>query len=237
MQVFVSYAKEDISIAERLYRYLNSLPGVIPWMDIKNLRPGEEWEIVISEAMKRSRLIFLLLSKHSVNKDGFVQEEIRNALDLYRRKPPNSIFIIPVRIECCIPRFPEIKKLHWVDLFEDFDLGAKKICEVIKDLQNTDFRGLTYLVLKEDFPSDETDKRLFSKKSFDLLLNELRRYGRDINIKRHTIKGLAKRIGLINVFDNKEEELFIKYVTDNYDRNCTLKSTDGKIIESVCFLR
>lgn len=98
MIVFISYAKEDRAAAKRLYDFLESVPGVIPWMDTKNLMPGDDWEAVIANAMEKSRLIILLLSNSSVDKEGFVQKEVRDALELHKRKPHSCRFIIPANL-------------------------------------------------------------------------------------------------------------------------------------------
>ncbi len=53
----------------------------------------------------------------SINKEGFVQKEIRIALDAADEKPEGTIFIIPIRLEeCSVPE--RISQFHWVDLFE-----------------------------------------------------------------------------------------------------------------------
>lgn len=135
MIVFISYAKEDRAAAKRLYDFLESVPGVIPWMDTKNLMPGDDWEAVIANAMEKSRLIILLLSNSSVDKEGFVQKEVRDALELHKRKPHSCRFIIPARLEYCTPKFPDLKKLHWADLFEDWDSETQKIRKVIEQKQ------------------------------------------------------------------------------------------------------
>jgi hypothetical protein len=109
-----------------------STPGVLPWLDVENLVPGDDWKQSIREAMERSRLILLLLSTNSVNKDGFIQKEVRDAVELLERKPPGERFLIPVRLEYCSPRFQQLKNLHWVDLFEDWDKGVARIQAVLE---------------------------------------------------------------------------------------------------------
>jgi hypothetical protein len=53
----------------------------------------------------------------SINKEGFVQKEIRIALDVADEKPEGTIFVIPARLEQCdVPQ--RLSHLHWVDLFE-----------------------------------------------------------------------------------------------------------------------
>jgi hypothetical protein len=58
-----------------------------------------------------------------MTKQGFVQKEIRFALDIADENPPGRIFIIPVRlVDCDVPDC--LKKWQWVNLFEDQGLVA-----------------------------------------------------------------------------------------------------------------
>ena len=109
MMVFISYARKDERAARDLYDDLSEMPGVIPWMDKEDLLPGDDWKESIAKAMATSRLVVLLLSNHSVSKEGFVQREVRDALDLLREKPPGRTFLVPARIEYCEPSFPELR--------------------------------------------------------------------------------------------------------------------------------
>ena len=63
---------------------------------------------------------------------GFVQQEVRRALDLLERCPPDEISLLPARIEACDPRFDELRKLLWVDLFDDWDKGVSAIRKAIE---------------------------------------------------------------------------------------------------------
>src|ERR1700758_1314875 len=80
------------------------------------------------------------LSKTSVQKQGYIQKEFRLALDAYSERPPDKIFLIPVKLnECEIPRLqiPEIginlADFQWLDLWRDdgFDRLVKAIESVI----------------------------------------------------------------------------------------------------------
>jgi hypothetical protein len=63
-------------------------------------------------------VVIVCLSRSSITKEGYVQKEIRYALDVAEEKPEGTIFLIPARLdECEIPE--RLKSLHWVDLFKD----------------------------------------------------------------------------------------------------------------------
>ena len=115
--VFISYAIEDRNYAQNLYIALRQR-GHKPWMDKQDLIPGQEWEVEIRRAIEKADYFLALMSRNSVTKRGFVQKEIRFALDVLGEIPPGRIFFIPARLEPC--EVPDIiKRLHWVDLQND----------------------------------------------------------------------------------------------------------------------
>jgi hypothetical protein len=66
-QIFLSYAREDEAAVTGLYQTL-SKAGFKPWLDIKDVLPGERWELAIKQALQKSELILLCLSKKSIRK-------------------------------------------------------------------------------------------------------------------------------------------------------------------------
>ncbi len=72
----------------------------------------------IQKALDASDVILLCLSKKSVDKEGYVQREIRVALDRALEMPEGRIFLIPARLEECeLPH--RLKSYQWVDLFSE----------------------------------------------------------------------------------------------------------------------
>jgi TIR domain len=132
MQIFISYAKEDIETANKLFQSLSQIKEIQPWLDHQNLLPGMDWEDEILKAIDKSQYVIFILSTNSVNKTGFVQKEMKNSIDRFSNYPPGKIFIIPIRIEPCELLHREIKKLHYVDMFPDWDSGLQKIIKTIK---------------------------------------------------------------------------------------------------------
>jgi len=125
-KVFISYAHEDLETARRLYRDLNSL-GADPWLDKEDLLAGQDWEREIVRSIRESSHVLALISQHSVNKRGFVQKELRQALEVLKEIPPDEIFIIPCRLDDSKPRHERLSKLHWVDLFSSYEDGLSQI--------------------------------------------------------------------------------------------------------------
>ncbi len=117
VQIFISYAKPDYSGANRLYNFLNGIKGFNPWMDKENLLPGEKWKNAIEHAINQSDFFIACISKNSINRRGYIQKEIRLALDALDKMLDEDIYLIPARFEeCTIPRF--LSGLHYVDLFK-----------------------------------------------------------------------------------------------------------------------
>ena len=115
--IFLSYAREDENKASKVYDVLNNR-GHKPWMDKRELVAGQDWKLEIRKAIERSQYFVALLSKKSVGKRGFVQKEIRFALDVLGEIPIGQIYFIPVRLEQCeVPQV--IRDLHWIDLTDD----------------------------------------------------------------------------------------------------------------------
>ena len=97
-RVFISYAREDeahaLALCDRLREH-----GISPWLDKNELLAGEEWADVIRIAIRQSDLVVICLSPRSVNKRGYIQREIRMALDCYLEIPPGQAYLIPALIE------------------------------------------------------------------------------------------------------------------------------------------
>ena len=115
--VFISYAKEDINFAQKVYDYLENL-GFEPWLDKKKLLVGQNWKIEIDKALRKANFIVLLLSSTSVSKRGFVQREFKAALDFYQDKLEDDVFIIPLKInDCEVPN--SLSSFQWIEYEND----------------------------------------------------------------------------------------------------------------------
>ena len=133
MHVFISYAREDRVYAARLANALDDA-GIPHWIDVKALHPGQDWEREITLALKAATHVVLLLSSQSVSKRGFVQAEVKEAIQHLRRIPAGQVFIVPVRIDACKPEDLELQKLNWFDLFPDIDAGMARLVAYLRDI-------------------------------------------------------------------------------------------------------
>lgn len=116
LRIFLCHSSEDKPLVRILYHLLNT-DSLKPWLDEKDLLPGEDWDFAIRNAVRVSDVVVVCLSKQSRDKAGFVQKEIRYALDVADEQPDGTIFIIPVRLEPCdVPE--RLRRWQWVNLYE-----------------------------------------------------------------------------------------------------------------------
>jgi hypothetical protein len=117
LQVFLCHASGDKPSVRQLCMRLRT-DGFRPWLDEEDLLPGQDWQREIPNRVKDSDVVIVCLSCRSVIKTGYVQKEIRYALDVADTQPEGEIFLIPLRLEPCeVPQ--RLTRWHWVDLFED----------------------------------------------------------------------------------------------------------------------
>jgi formylglycine-generating enzyme required for sulfatase activity len=116
LNVFICHASQDKPTVRALYDALKAEGWIDPWLDKAKILPGQDWRMVIENAVEESDLVIVCLSKQSTTKEGFVQKEIRYAYDIALEKPEGIIFLIPLRLEeCDVPR--GLRSLQWVDYF------------------------------------------------------------------------------------------------------------------------
>jgi hypothetical protein len=129
-KVFISYAREDARQAKQLYDDLRKA-GAEPWLDQEALLPGQKWDLVIKQAIAHSEFIVVLLSRRSVEKTGYYQKEIRQALDYAEARPDGSIYLIPARLEAFELTHPKLAEFQYADLFPSWEYGLRKILRAI----------------------------------------------------------------------------------------------------------
>lgn len=118
LRVFLCHATEDRPATRELYKKLAAEPWIQPWMDTEDLLPGQDFDLEIYKALRDSDVILICLSQTSVTKSGYLNKEIRRALDTADEKPEGTIYIIPVKFDDCTPSFEKLKKYQWVNYYE-----------------------------------------------------------------------------------------------------------------------
>jgi hypothetical protein len=116
LRIFLCHASNDKPAVRELYRRLRE-DGFAPWLDEENLFPGQDWQQEIPKAVRQSDIVIVCLSRNSITKAGYVQKEIKFALDVADEQPDGMIFLIPLKLEeCDVPE--RLSRWHWVDQFD-----------------------------------------------------------------------------------------------------------------------
>jgi DNA-binding response OmpR family regulator len=122
LNVFLCHSSGDKLAVRKLYNKLSKEIWIDPWLDEKKILPGDDWDFEIRQAVKTADIVLVCLSQSSVTKEGYVQKEIRQALDMADEKPDGTTYVIPMKLEPCdVP--PRLQKWQWLDYYED---GAYK---------------------------------------------------------------------------------------------------------------
>ncbi|MGL2986364.1 TIR domain-containing protein [Flavobacterium sp. RSSA_27] len=170
-KVFISYAKEDYTFAEKLYDFLKE-NDFKPWLDKKEILPGQDWNYVLHKSLREANYIILLLSHTSVQKRGYVQREFKLSLEYYEEKLEDDIYLIPLKIDDCeVP--DSLRKFQWVEHNSQdcFDLVLKSLClqrnkyESFEKKQIASKEIFAYKELNEEYEYSNNNKTNFQLKS------------------------------------------------------------------------
>ena len=103
LRVFLCHYSVDKPTVRELYQKLSAEGWIDVWLDEQKLFPGMDWNLEIERAVEEADVIIVCLSSNSVTKEGYVQRELKYALDIALEKPEGTIFVIPLRLDNCEP--------------------------------------------------------------------------------------------------------------------------------------
>ncbi len=109
--VFISYSSKDVTVAKQILEYLEG-NGIQCWMAPRNITPGQHYASAILDAIKTSKVFFLLFSPYSDASEQCLKEVDRA---VNARLP-----IIPFRIADHSPTEAMeyyLCNTHWLDAF------------------------------------------------------------------------------------------------------------------------
>lgn len=98
--IFINYAREDASHADSVYEFLK-IHAHAPWMDRRDIFPGEEFDYAIAAALKKADFFLSILSPRSVNKRGYLRKEMKLAAESALRLLPGDLYFLPLVVEDC----------------------------------------------------------------------------------------------------------------------------------------
>ncbi|MCJ7689499.1 MAG: toll/interleukin-1 receptor domain-containing protein, partial [Clostridiaceae bacterium] len=133
LRIFLCHSSGDKTRVRALYQRLSS-EGFDPWLDEEKLLPGQEWKIEIPKAVRFSHIVIICLSSNAINKAGYVQKEIKDALDVAEEQPEGTIYLIPLKLEeCDVPE--RLGRWHWVNYYEEN--GYKRLMSSLRKRTET----------------------------------------------------------------------------------------------------
>jgi hypothetical protein len=122
--VFLSYCHEDEEEVA-LLRQDFIAADVAVWWD-QDILPGEDRQFEIRQAMKNACAVVICLSEKAAKRQiSAIFAETRDGIGIYRRRRPDSIFLILTRLsKCDIPSIEiddsrTLDRLQYVDLFPE----------------------------------------------------------------------------------------------------------------------
>jgi repressor LexA len=208
LRVFLCHSSGDKLSVRKLYQRLNAC-NVDPWLDEEDLLAGQDWEYEIGKAVRETDVVIVCLSCGSINKTGFMQKEIKFALDVADKQAEGTIFLIPLKLEEC--EMPErLRRWHWVNYFEEngFDKLIKTLkyrgeSSIVKLAPVNDFRKVIEELSTKPAPvisgaAQENVKDLFdmftkgARKVLSLAQDEAQRFQHNYIGTEHLLLGLVR---------------------------------------------
>lgn len=130
IKVFLSYAREDSELAEKIFLGLEQRELKI-WKDDKILRVGDIFDAKIRQAIQDSDFAIVLLSSKSVSKIGYVQNEFRQILEASKYRPSAIPFLLPIKLDNCKVPF-EFSHINWIEFGSDEEAFLDRLNDDIK---------------------------------------------------------------------------------------------------------
>ncbi|MBN8657314.1 MAG: SUMF1/EgtB/PvdO family nonheme iron enzyme [Anaerolineae bacterium] len=146
LKVFLCHSSTDKPAVRELYQKLRGEAWIDPWLDEEDIFPGMDWNLEIQKAIRETDAILVCLSKSSITKEGYVQREIKTALDYADEKPEGTTYIIPIRLDECKPP-QRLSKWQYADYFEgNYERALQRLLVSLK-------RRAASLSLKTESPT------------------------------------------------------------------------------------
>jgi hypothetical protein len=74
-------------------------------MDEERLLPGQDWNPEIEKGVESSEAVIVCVLSTSVAKEGYVQKDLRQVLNIALQKLEGAIFVISLKLDhCALPR-------------------------------------------------------------------------------------------------------------------------------------
>lgn len=195
--IFLCHSSGDKNAVRELYRRLCA-EGFDPWLDEEKLLPGQDWQQEILKAVRDSDVVIVCLSHRAVDKAGYIQKEIKYALDVADEQPESSIFIIPLKFEeCDVPE--RLRRWHWANYFEDG--GYKRLVQALHKVQEGASQESPEVTFEEAYQEWKIKEFLPGETKVTYILNNIK----DISLDIDTCEFLLRSSMSIYHHDLKEK--------------------------------
>lgn len=134
---FISYMRTDQRAIDQLVAILRH-HGVNVWIDRKNIKPGQRWQLAIRRAIKDGAFFLACFSyAYKTRESTYVNEELILAIEELRRRPVDRAWFIPILLdnsgipERQIGAGEYLSDLQCIDLSGSWQEGINQLLEAI----------------------------------------------------------------------------------------------------------
>ena len=169
---FISYSSVDgLDFAMKLADELTAGPPVIPvWLDKRELRPGEDWDEQLLEAIKMCKGMVFVMSADSVRPDSVSKNEWVRALKY--KKP-----VIPLLLDKNAELPFRLGSREYVKFTDSFDAGLARLRKhlVWMDSQDGQLQALKYRLsdAQRELPRADPEQQLRIREDIDELERQI----------------------------------------------------------------
>src|SRR6266850_817931 len=135
--VFISYVSENEKAVQHLTECLAE-NSINVWLDRESIDPGTYWKDAIKDAINKGEFFLACFSsEYNTRSTTYMNEELYLAIDQLRLQPITRTWFIPVLLSpCSVPTIEiggskTLRDIQWVELYKDWDLGIRRIIQVI----------------------------------------------------------------------------------------------------------
>lgn len=111
--IFISYASPDRERVLPFFDWLEKQDFNV-WIDCRRIKPGQNWDFEIKFALDKATVVLMFISKNSYIRRGYVQRELKIALNKLSEKLIDDIYIIPVRLDDSVQVPEELKGIQYI---------------------------------------------------------------------------------------------------------------------------